>query len=444
MKFHRSLFPTLFLLYILAFAPTAAASDLLVTGDNSGTVLRYNGRTGEFIEEFVATGSGGLTRPDGLDFAPNGSLLVVDLNLDQILEYNGGNGDFIANFGPAGPSGDCVVTGPDGNIYACDFTDDQVFRIAPDGTGAPFLTGIDGPEGLDFDAAGNIYVSGCNENAVRRFDGSTGQLIDVFVTASSGGLSCPVGVLFGPDGNLYVSDLDNSRVLRYNGVSGAFIDEFVPAGSGGLSTPFGMVFRSDGNLYVASLDTDEILRYNGTTGAFIDAFVSAGSGGLTQPLYMVFFPAGELQFSVANFSVDETAGSAAVEVVRVGGTNGEVTVQFDTSDGTAVAGTDYTAVSETLVFAEGETSQTVNIPILQSSLDANDKTVNLTLSDPTDDAELGDPDTAILTIEGEEIEGDGGCRLASKARHPAGISFLALGLILLAAFRKTSAARSGR
>ncbi|HKY63507.1 MAG TPA: Calx-beta domain-containing protein [bacterium] len=442
MKTQRSWLLTLALFCFLAFAPPLEASDLLVTAQSSGNVLRYDGRTGEFIEEFIATGSGGLARPDGIDFHPNGNLLVLDLDLDQILEYNGGNGDFLATFGPAGPSGDCVVLGPDGNIYACDFSDDQVFKIAPDGTGAPFLTGVNGPEGLDFDAAGNIYVSGCNENAVRRFDGATGQLIDVFVAPDSGGLSCPVAVLFGPDGNLYVSSLDTNEILRYNGTTGAFIDAFVPAGSGGLSAPFGMLFRSDGNLYVASIDTDEILRYNGTTGAFIDAFVTAGSGGLDQPLDMVFFPAGELQFSVANFSVDETEGSATVEVVRAGGTNGEVTVQFDTSDGTAVAGTDYTAVSETLVFAEGQTSQSVDIPILQNGLDATDKTVNLTLSDPTDDAELGDPDTAVLTIEAEEIEGDGGCRLAPGARQPAGISFLALGLILLAALRWRSASKA--
>ncbi|HKX13285.1 MAG TPA: Calx-beta domain-containing protein [bacterium] len=418
--------------YLLVSASPAPASDLLVT--SSDNVLRYDGATGDFIEEFIATGSGGLARPDGITFVPNGNLLVLDLDLDQILEFNGGNGDFIANFGPAGPSGDCVVVGPDGNIYACDFFDNQVFRFSPDGNGSPFLTGIDGPEGLDFDADGNIYVSGCNENAVRRFDGSTGQLIDVFI-APAAGLSCPVGVLFGPDGNLYVSDFDNNRVARFNGVSGAFIDDFVPAGSGGLDGPFGILFRSDGNLYVTSITTNEILRYNGSSGAFIDAFVTAGSGGLDSPLNMTFFPAGELQFSLANFSVSEADGSATIEVVRVNGANGEVTVQFSTSDGTAVAGTDYTAVSETLTFAEGDTSQSVNIPILQNSLDGADKTVNLTLSNATDDAVLGDLDSATLTIEGEEIAGDGGCRLTRGHTDPSGISILALGLVLLTGLR---------
>lgn len=416
------------------FAPPASASDLLVTGQNSGNVLRYDGVTGDFIEEFIATGSGGMTSPDGITFVPNGNLLVLDLGLDQILEFNGGNGDFIANFGPSGPSGDCVVVGPDGNIYACDFFDNQVFRFSPDGNGAPFLTGIAGPEGLDFDADGNIYVSGCNEDAVRRFDGSTGQLIDVFI-APAAGLSCPVGVLFGPDGNLYVSDFDNNRVARFDGLTGAFIDDFVAAGSGGLDAPFGILFRSDGNLYVTSISTNEILRYNGTSGAFIDAFVTAGSGGLDSPLNMAFFPAGELQFSLANFSVSEGDGSATIEVVRVNGANGEVTVQFATSDGTAVAGTDYTSVSETLTFGEGETSQSVNIPILDNGLEGSDKTVNLTLSNATDDAGLGAPSSAILTIEDDDISGGGGCRLARSGTAPSGISILALGLVLLMGMR---------
>lgn len=410
------------------------ASDLLVTAQISGNVLRYDGTTGNFIEEFIPSGTGGLTEPDGITFGSNGNVFVLDININQALEFNGGTGDFIGNLGPSGPTGDCLEFGPDGNFYACDFQNNQVFQITPQGNSVAFITGIDGPEGLDFDNDGNIYVGGCNESAVRRFNGATGQLIDVFVASGAGGLSCPVGVLFGPDGNLYVSDLDNNTVLRYNGTSGAFIDVFVSAGSGGLMAAFGMLFRSDGNLYVASNDTDSVLRYNSTTGAFIDAFIPSGSGGMNGPLYLAVFPAGDLQFSMANYTVNEADGSATIELTRTNGANGEVSVQFATSDGTAVAGTDYTAVSETLTFAAGETSQTVSIPILQNTADTANKTVNLTLSNATNDAVLGDPDTAILTIEDDDISGDG-CRLQGSPSNSAGIHFLCFGILLIAGLR---------
>ena len=56
-----------------------------------------------------------------------------------------------------------------------------------------------------------------------------------------------------------------------------------------------------------------------------------------------------------------------------------------TSDGTATAGTDYTATSGTLTFAAGETEQTVSVPVL----DDDGETVTLTLSNPAG-AVLGD------------------------------------------------------
>jgi len=43
---------------------------------------------------------------------------------------------------------------------------------------------------------------------------------------------------------------------------------------------------------------------------------------------------------------------------------GGVTVQYATNDNTATAGSDYTATSGTLTFAEGESTKTISIPIL--------------------------------------------------------------------------------
>ena len=63
---------------------------------------------------------------------------------------------------------------------------------------------------------------------VLRYDGTTGDFIDVF--ASGGGLDIPVHLTFGPDNNLYVTSL-LTGVLRYNGTTGDFIDVF-PSGGG--------------------------------------------------------------------------------------------------------------------------------------------------------------------------------------------------------------------
>jgi Calx-beta domain len=75
-----------------------------------------------------------------------------------------------------------------------------------------------------------------------------------------------------------------------------------------------------------------------------------------------------------------------------------VTVDYSTSNGTAIAGSDYTATSGTLTFAAGVTSRTFTIPIVKDTLDESDETVNLTLSNPTGGATIGASDTAVLTI----------------------------------------------
>lgn len=63
-----------------------------------------------------------------------------------------------------------------------------------------------------------------------------------------------------------------------------------------------------------------------------------------------------------------------------------VSVAYATGDGTATAGSDYTAASGMLTFAAGETSKTVNVPILGDTTVETDETFMLTLSQPVNAA----------------------------------------------------------
>ncbi len=108
---------------------------------------------------------------------------------------------------------------------------------------------------------------------------------------------------------------------------------------------------------------------------------------------------GSLQFSSASYTVAENGGPAVITVTRTGGSNGAVGVTFTTSSGTAQSGLDYTAVNQVVNFANGDTaSKTVNVPIINDTLFEGNETVNLTLSNPTGGASLGNPSTAVLTI----------------------------------------------
>jgi hypothetical protein len=109
-------------------------------------------------------------------------------------------------------------------------------------------------------------------------------------------------------------------------------------------------------------------------------------------------PGGTFQFSDPTYSVGENAGNALVTVTRTGGSSGAVNVSFATSNGTATASGDYTAVSQTVSFANGDTSnKTISIPIINDTTAEANETVNLALSNPTGGA-IGSPNPAVLTI----------------------------------------------
>jgi uncharacterized delta-60 repeat protein len=110
--------------------------------------------------------------------------------------------------------------------------------------------------------------------------------------------------------------------------------------------------------------------------------------------------AGVLQFAGPLFNLSEDAGvPPVIMVTRTGGSRGEVSATFTTSDGTAIAGTDYVPVNQTVFFADGDAEpRFVTVSTLPNQVVTPDKTVRLTLSQPGGCATLGTQSTAILKI----------------------------------------------
>jgi sugar lactone lactonase YvrE len=138
----------------------------------------------------------------------------------------------------------------------------------------------------------------------------------------------------------------------------------------------------------------------GTNGLALNTFPSLGSGNQVYLLQTELVstagtvPTG-LQFEVNNPFTFEGA-AFTVKVLRTGDVSGSVSIDYATSDGTATAGSDYTATSGTLTFAPGELSKTISIPITNDNLyEGGNETFTLTLSSPTGSAILTTPSTTI-------------------------------------------------
>jgi hypothetical protein len=109
--------------------------------------------------------------------------------------------------------------------------------------------------------------------------------------------------------------------------------------------------------------------------------------------------AGAFRFTSASYTVGEGSGLVTVTVQRTGGLSSGASVDYTTANGTAIAGQDYTAVSGTLTFAGGQSTQSFTVPIANDGIIEFDETFNVILSNAVGvGATLGVPNTATVFI----------------------------------------------
>jgi uncharacterized delta-60 repeat protein len=107
---------------------------------------------------------------------------------------------------------------------------------------------------------------------------------------------------------------------------------------------------------------------------------------------------GTIGFASAVYSVHEGIGVANITVTRTNGSVGRVTVQYATSNGSAVAGTtgDYIAAADTLTFEPSQTVKTFPITIRNDTASEFEESINLRLFNVTGGASLGRTSAVVL------------------------------------------------
>ena len=95
--------------------------------------------------------------------------------------------------------------------------------------------------------------------------------------------------------------------------------------------------------------------------------------------------------------------NTTITVVRRAGLTGTATVQLATSDGTAVQGVDYVGLTNTLTFVNGQNTTNITVRILDNLVANPNKTVVLTLLNPSPGAGLGTVNPATITIVDNDV-----------------------------------------
>jgi ribosomal protein L35AE/L33A len=110
------------------------------------------------------------------------------------------------------------------------------------------------------------------------------------------------------------------------------------------------------------------------------------------------FGPGQIGFASSSYAATENGGNAVITLVRTNGSSGVVGVTFKTSDFTAVAGFDYTAVNTAVTFSDGETTKSVLVPVLDDTFVEGNEIFHVTLTNATGGASITEPATVPVTI----------------------------------------------
>ncbi len=178
---------------------------------------------------------------------------------------------------------------------------------------------------------------------------------------------------------LRTGDLSGTSTIKYATVAGT-ATAGVDYGTEGTESAGTIIFApGESTRQVSILINDDALAEADETFNFVIDQAQGAGLGLQRTLEVKIQDNDRSSFDFTAPVVNEGNGSATVTVTR-GNALGAASVDYTTVDGTAKAGSDYQAVSQTLNFAAGETSKNIVIGIINDNAGESNETFTLRFS----------------------------------------------------------------
>lgn len=161
-------------------------------------VLRFDGTTGAFID-FLISGDHRLLSPKRMVFGPDENLYITQGAADIIVRFNGTTGDYMDDFAGCRAYGVVppfdLAFRPDGYLYVSGFSGPDVVRYdSDDGIYLDTYITTEGSAnvyGMAFGPEGSVFVSCYDTDSVLRYSQADGTFLGTFIPPGSGGLDYP-------------------------------------------------------------------------------------------------------------------------------------------------------------------------------------------------------------------------------------------------------------
>jgi hypothetical protein len=262
-----------------ATSATITGTAAACTGAGIITTIAGNGDTGYTGDGKAASGAT-LSSPSGVALEGAGNLYIADTGNNVVRKITAATGIITTVAGTGAPG----------------YTADGIAATA---------SGLNGPQSITIDAAGDIFIADTLDQRIRRVDAVSG----IITTAAGNGtagfagdtllansvnteLNYPATVAFDARSNMYIADSLNNRVREVsgatdiittfagNGLAGDIGDGFV-ATSAELDAPSGVAVDAAGNVYIADTQNDAIRKVNSAANAnpgIISTIAKSGGG----------------------------------------------------------------------------------------------------------------------------------------------------------------------
>jgi DNA-binding beta-propeller fold protein YncE len=215
--------------------------------DTRNLVQKFD-NNGKFILKWGSNGTadGQFLHPHDVSVTRSGYVYIGDYHIPNIQKFDN-NGKFILKWGSNGTA------------------DGQFLQKSDD----------IGPEGIDVDSSGNIFVADSGNSRVQKFD-NNGKFILKWGSngTANGQFKYPSGLAVDSSGNVFVSDEGNKNVQKFDS-DGKFMTKWGSRGygDGKFKHNHYIAVDSSGNVYVSDRDYGYVQKFD-NNGKFITRWTS--------------------------------------------------------------------------------------------------------------------------------------------------------------------------